>query len=85
MLYYHNDITLKNLKKSKLFKIDDNTITVVISVSTIPSFATKITLKYREFEDRIPIPILDKEATLLFYVIVRKDKLDIYEKIKKIG
>lgn len=79
------DITLKNLKKSKLFKIDDNAITDVISASTIPSFVTNITLKYREFEDRIPIPILDKEATLPFYVIVRKDKLDIYEKIKKIG
>lgn len=59
MLSYHNDITLKNLKKSKLFKIDDNAITDVISASTIPSFATNITLKYREFEDRIPIPILD--------------------------
>lgn len=85
MLSYHNDIALKNLKKSNLFKIDDNAITDVIGATTIPSFATNITLKYREFEDRIPIPILDEEATLPFFVIVRKDKLDIYEKIKKMG
>lgn len=59
MLSYHNDINLKNLKKCKLFKIDDSTITDVIGASTIPSLTTNITLKYREFEDRIPIPILD--------------------------
>lgn len=59
MLSYHNDITLKNLKKSKLFKIDDNAITDVIGASTIPSFATNTTLKYQESKDIIPIPILD--------------------------
>ena len=79
------DITINNLKKSKLFRQENSEINELISSSSIPSFATNITLKYRAFEDRVSIPIIDKEATLPFYIIVKKEKIKLFENLKNIG
>lgn len=71
-----------HLKKSKFFRQDNESLREIVSASSIPSFATNITLKYRDDMTRVFIPILDEDATKPFYAICKKEKIDILNKIK---
>ncbi len=71
-----------HLKNSKLFRQDQNSLQEIICSSSIPSFATNITIKYRKDPTRVYIPILDEDAVKTFYAVVKKEKIDILSKIK---
>lgn len=64
---WENVIT-KFMPKSKFFKQSFDNLYEIINSSTIPSFATNVTLPNRLEVDRINIPILDEEAKMDFYL-----------------
>lgn len=77
-----NEVINKHLKNSKFFKQDQSEIQEIINASNIPSFATNISIKYRESHDRVFIPILDEDSEKIFYAICKKEKIILLSKIK---
>lgn len=51
----------------------------LISASVLPNFTTNLTQQHSEVLDRVDVPILDPEATITFYLCVRKDKKKLLE------
>ena len=76
-----DDVVAKHLTKSKFFRQEQDFLKEIVSASSIPSFATNITTKFREDRLRVFIPILDKDATKSFYALCRKEKIGTLNKI----
>lgn len=51
----------------------------LISASVLPNFTTNLTQQHSTVLDRVDVPILDPEATITFYLCVRKDKKKLLE------
>lgn len=51
----------------------------LISASVLPNFTTNLTQQHSAVLDRVDVPILDPEATITFYLCVRKDKKKLLE------
>lgn len=77
-----DEIVEKNLKKSRFFRQNQDALNDLVNASSIPCFATNITLKYREDPNRVAIPIKDKDTTISFYAICKNEKIDILRKIQ---
>ena len=60
------------LPNSKFYRENLNDLHEFIVSSTIPHFSTNETLKIRSDESRVNVPILDKEASVDFYVVYPK-------------
>lgn len=51
--------------------------------STLPTFRTNITIqKFKNTEDKIYLPITDKEATLTFYIIYKKENKNLFDSLE---
>lgn len=72
-----------HLKKSKFFRQEQENLSEIVSASSIPGFATNISLKFRNEPNRVVIPIISEDTTITFYAICKKDKLHILRKIQK--
>lgn len=70
-----NDIVKKHLPNSRLLVQDMHQLTEVAESSTIPSFATNITLKIRIDEKRVFIPFVGEDTSLDFYIVSKKKDL----------
>ena len=66
------NIVKDNMPRSKLFSQDFENLGEIINGSTIPSFATNITIPNQE-TDRVFIPILNAAAKVDFYVSYKKE------------
>lgn len=66
------NIVKDNMPRSKFFSQDFENLGEIINGSTIPSFATNITIPNQE-TDRIFIPILNNVAKVDFYVSYKKE------------
>lgn len=77
------DICLKMLPQSHLLlQEDDSVFDVLTKSSALPNFKTNITLQLKDEENnRISIPITDKEATVQFYVIFNKNNKNLFSSI----
>ena len=53
----------------------------LINASVLPSFTTNLTQQHSAELDRVDVPILDPEATITFYLCVRKEKKKLLEAI----
>lgn len=87
LLYYYigcwHDILNKNLKKSRyLNNYNNDDLKEIVENSSIPSFITNQSMQYRKVEGRINIPILDKDSYLDFYVLCKKEKAELLNKLK---
>jgi len=51
----------------------------LISASVLPNFTTNLTQQHSAVLDRVDVPIFDPEATITFYLCVRKDKKKLLE------
>lgn len=59
----------KHLPHSKLYLQDNDILPELVSASTIPAFATDLSLRAKKEEHRIYIPLLDEDAYMQFYEI----------------
>ena len=66
----------KHLPKSKFFPQALDNLYEIVNASTIPSFATNITIPIWNERDRVNIPILDEDAKVDFYLVYKKEKAD---------
>ena len=77
----------ENLPKSKMFPQSMDNLEELINSSTIPNFSTNTTPSMLSNIDRVSIPILDKDATVNFYIAYKtqnRQKLKNLLKLKKI-
>ena len=74
-------IVEENMPDSKYLLQDSiDALSQIVISSTIPSFASNITLKYgHENESRVYIPIDGKNAKCTFYLCCRKEKKEMYQ------
>lgn len=68
-----DEIIAKNLPKSKFFPQAMDNLYEIINASTIPNFSTNITIPLRTELERISLPILDRDATVNFYISYKKE------------
>mgnify|MGYP003571328633 CR=1 FL=1 len=66
------NIVKDNMPRSKFFSQDFENLGEIVNSSTIPSFATNITIPNQE-TDRVFIPILNSEAKVDFYISYKKE------------
>lgn len=81
---FWNEICLKMIPKSRLLIQEDNVVfNELTKLSALPNFESNITIlrKVKE-ENRISIPIVDKEAHVKYYAIFNKDSKKIFAPIK---
>lgn len=78
-----DEIVAKHLSKSRLFRQERDQLGEIVSASNIPSFVTNITLRYRNEENRVAIPIIDEEASMPFYAICKENKIKTLRTIQK--
>lgn len=64
-----NGIKEKYLPHSKLYLQDNDVLPELVSASTIPAFATDLSLRVKKEEHRVYIPLLDEDAYMQFYEI----------------
>lgn len=87
---FWNEICLRMIPQSHLFIQEDmNALLELTKLSVLPNFKSNITIAIDdEMEDRVNIPIMDKEATVLYYAVYAKKKNDLFknsiEEIKQI-
>lgn len=63
------DIKQKHLPHSKIYLQDNDALPELVSASTIPAFATDLSLRTKKEENRVYIPLLDEDAYMQFYEI----------------
>ena len=68
------NIVKDNLPNSKFYFQEMDYLTDVVSSSSLPSFITNVTYNIKTSNNRIAIPIVDKQAKITFYMIVLKDE-----------
>ena len=56
--------------------------TDLINASVLPNFTTNLTQQHSAVLDRVDVPILDPEATITFYLCVRKEKQILLEALR---
>ena len=56
--------------------------TDLINASVLPNFTTNLTQMHSAVLDRVDVPILDPEATIRFYLCVRKEKRILLEALR---
>lgn len=80
---YWHEICVNNMPNSHFIVQNDLELyTILQQQSSLLTFRTNLTIpRFHLYEDRIYIPIIDKEATLSFYFICNKNE---YKKINKI-
>ena len=78
-----DEIIAKNLPKSKLFPQAMDNLYEIINTSTIPNFSTNITIPLRTELERISLPILDRDATVNFYISYKKEDKNKLKKLIK--
>lgn len=67
------DITRRNLPNSNLIhQEDDQKLNEIILKSSLSTFYTNYGRRMILLNDRIPLPFIDKEATLPFYIVLKK-------------
>lgn len=71
-----NQITRRNMPHSKLIlQSDTEALLEVINASTLPSFATDLTLRVLPKRvNRVNIPFTDDDATMRYYCACRKER-----------
>ncbi len=72
----------EKLTKSKFFILDQESLSEVASLSSIPSFQTNLSMKFDTRVDRVLIPIDDPSAKLTFYALYKTNKKDKFNLIK---
>ncbi len=75
----------KHLKKSRFFRQGSDEVQELVNSSSIPTFVTNISIRFKTYSDRIFIPIIDQDNMIPFYVICKKNKLCFLDKLKNIG
>lgn len=78
-----DEIIAKNLPKSKFFPQAMDNLYEIINASTIPNFSTNITIPLRTELERISLPILDRDATVNFYISYKKEGKNKLKKLIK--
>ena len=78
-----DEIIAKNLPKSKFFPQAMDNLYEIINASTIPNFSTNITIPLRTELERISLPILDRDATVNFYISYKKEDKNKLKKLIK--
>lgn len=78
-----DEIIAKNLPKSKFFPQAMDNLYEIINTSTIPNFSTNITIPLRTELERISLPILDRDATVNFYISYKKEDKNKLKKLIK--
>ena len=67
-----------------LFQDDENVLDELIKASSLPSFRTNISLlRKKEEKNRIYIPFIDKEASVTFYAIYKKEYDQYFSSLEK--
>lgn len=81
---YWSEICNDQLSQSLMIVQDDIVAyKTLLNVSSLATFRTNLTIpKFKNIEDRVYIPISNKEATLTFYAIYRKEDQSRYDVIK---
>lgn len=81
---FWNEICLKMIPKSHLLIQEDNNVFYELTkLSALPYFKSNITIsRQAEKENRVAIPIADKEAHVKYYAIFNKDMKKIFAPIK---
>lgn len=79
-LGFWNDVVRKRLSASRFLVQDDEfALAELIRTSTLPCFATDVSLerRYRDVgENRVSIPITDPEVNVSFWLVARKEAAD---------
>lgn len=78
-----DEIIAKNLPKSKFFPQAMDNLYEIINASTIPNFSSNITIPLRTELERISLPILDRDATVNFYISYKKEDKNKLKKLIK--
>lgn len=80
MLLYHDLGIWKQFHETKMHQTEfimqdrEDAFNALLRSSALPAFASNLTLKYwPQQENRVMIPLLDKEASITFYCCVRKE------------
>ena len=81
---YWSKICEKHLNRSLfLVQEDIEAYKALNKASTLPTFRTNITLhKFKNTEDKVYLPITDKEATLTFYIIYKKENENLFASLE---
>ena len=66
-----NEVIQKHLPNSKFFLESNDNLSELVNASSIPSFVTNITMPSKR-SNRIYVPILDKDATMPFFIAYLK-------------
>ena len=72
----------KHLQKSRFFFQEGRDIQEVIDASSMPAFATNITMNFRAHSDRVFLPIEEEDACINFYALYRKKNKKYLEMIE---
>lgn len=67
-----DEVISKFLPNSKFLPQSMDNLSEIINSSTIPNFSTNVSRHLRTEFDHIHLPILDKEATVNFYLTYKK-------------
>ncbi len=74
------EITRNNLPNSRLYFQDSNDLIDIVNASKIPAFITNVTMNSIKDNQRVAIAILDKIATIDFYIVYKKND-DLLKKV----
>ncbi|MBO8426343.1 MAG: hypothetical protein IAC61_03365 [Firmicutes bacterium] len=81
-----DEVIAKKLKRSRIFRQKNmDGLQEIVSASSIPSFVTNISLRFRDDTDRVFVPITDEEATKTFYGICKKANIRLLKRIKAVN
>ena len=75
-------IVKSHLKNSRFLRQNMDDLYEIVSSSSIPSFVTNISLKFRDETNRVFIPILDEDAKKTFYAICKNENIKLLNIIK---
>ncbi len=80
---FWNEICLKHIPDSHLLvQSDENIFNEIRRASALPHFRSNITLGRSNDDNRINIPISDKEAQVKYYAIFKKNKKEMFQFIR---
>lgn len=79
------DVLQRKLTHSRLFHQDADNLQEIVNNSSLPSFITNITRRFRDNTNRVFLPIQDKEATIPWFALFRIEKKHFLEEMEKVG
>ena len=74
---------LTKLTNSKFFPQEMNNLNEIVNASKLPTFSTNVTNASKSNLDRVSLPILDKDASVEFYICYLKSNKQKVEKLLK--